>query len=103
MYCFTCSRLAHGEIHVAALPLEVGVVATAFLQPDVRDAFDFLHLFGLRDGAPEAREQMHMVLHAADKNERTIELFGDAAGNIFSVSDSDLIFHKNLSSSSTSA
>ncbi len=28
-------RLAHGEIRVAALPLEAGVIATAFLQPKV--------------------------------------------------------------------
>jgi hypothetical protein len=41
--------------------------------------FQFLHPSGLRDGAPEAREQMHMVLHAADEDGRTIELFGDAA------------------------
>ena len=35
-------RLAHREIRVAALPFEVGVIATAFLQPEVRDAFQFL-------------------------------------------------------------
>ena len=28
-------RLAHGKIRVAALPLEVSVIATAFLEPDV--------------------------------------------------------------------
>lgn len=70
--------LAHGEIRVAALPLEVGVIATAFLQPEVRDAFQFLHPFGLRDGASEARKQMNMIFHAANKNGRAIELFRDA-------------------------
>ena len=29
--------LAYGEIRIAALPLEVGVIATAFLQPEVGD------------------------------------------------------------------
>src|SRR5207253_11478819 len=72
-------RLADTEIRVATLPFEAGVIATAFLQPEVRDAFQFLHPFGLRDGAPETREQMHMILHAANENGRAIELFGDAA------------------------
>src|SRR5688572_15328839 len=58
-------RLAHREIRVAALPLEVGVIAAAFLQPEVRDAFQFLYPFSLRDGASEAREQMDVVFHAA--------------------------------------
>ena len=92
--------LAQGEIRVAALPFEVGVIATAFLQPEVRDAFQFLHPFGLREGASEARspreiiaadgggdgrtvisrgEQMDVVFHAADEEGRAIELFGDAA------------------------
>ncbi len=79
MYCFTCSRLDWLTEKWAVLPLEVGVIATAFLQPEVRDAFQFLHPFGLRDGAPEAREQMHVVFHAADEEGRAIELFGDAA------------------------
>ena len=34
---------------------------------------------GLREGAPEAREQMDVVFHAADEQGRAIELFGDAA------------------------
>jgi len=72
-------RLAHGEIRVAALPLEVGVFTTAFLQPEVRDAFQFLHPFGLREGASEVREQMDVAFHAADEEGRAIELFGDAA------------------------
>ena len=72
-------RLAHGEIRVAALPLEAGVIATAFLQPEIGDAFQFLHPFGLREGASESREQMHVVFHAADEDGRAIELFGDAA------------------------
>ena len=71
--------LAHGEIRVATLPLEAGVIATAFLQPEVGDAFQFLHPFGLRDGASEAREQMNVVFHAADEDGRAIELLGDAA------------------------
>src|ERR1039457_2937342 len=72
-------RLAHREIRVAALPLEIGVIATAFLQPEIGDAFQFLHPFGLRYGASQARKQMHMVFHAADEERRAIELFGDAA------------------------
>jgi hypothetical protein len=79
MYCFTCSRLDWLAEKWAVLPLEVGVIATAFLQPEVRDAFQFLHPFGLRDGASESCEQMDMVLHAADEDGRAIELFGDAA------------------------
>jgi hypothetical protein len=71
--------LAHREIRIAALPLEVGVIATAFLHPEVRDAFQFLHPFGLREGASESREQMDAVFHAADEDGRAIELFGDAA------------------------
>ena len=31
-------RLADTEIRVATLPFEVGVITTAFLQPEVRDA-----------------------------------------------------------------
>ena len=72
-------RLAHGKIRVAALPFEVGVIATALLQPEIRDAFQFLHPFRLRDGAPKSREQMDMIFHAADLDGRTIELFGNAA------------------------
>src|SRR5437667_4668947 len=72
-------RLADTEIRVATLPFEVGVIATAFLQPEVRDAFQFLHPFGLRDGAPEASEQMDMVFHATDEDGRAIELFGNPA------------------------
>src|SRR5207247_6492795 len=60
-------RFADTEIRVATLPFEVGVIATAFLQPEVRDAFQFLHPFGLRDGAPEAREQMHVIFHSTDE------------------------------------
>jgi hypothetical protein len=72
-------RLAHREIRVAALPLEVGVIAAAFLQPEVRHAFQFLHPFGLRDGASESCEQMDVIFHTADAEGRAIELFGDAA------------------------
>jgi hypothetical protein len=71
--------LTHGEIRVAALPFEVGVIATAFLQPEIGDAFQFLHPFGLRDGATEPRQRMHMILHAANLDGRAIQLFGDAA------------------------
>jgi hypothetical protein len=59
--------LAHGEIRETALPFEVGLIATAFLQPQVRDAFQFLHPFGLREGASETREQMHVVFHATNE------------------------------------
>lgn len=45
--------------------VEVGKIATAFLPPQVRDAFQFLHPFGLRDGASEPREQMNVVFHAS--------------------------------------
>ena len=40
-------RLADGKIRVTALPLKVGVITTAFLQPEVGDAFHFLHPFRL--------------------------------------------------------
>src|SRR2546429_267385 len=42
-------------------------------------AFQSLHPFGLRDGASESREQMHVVFHAADADGRAIQLLGDAA------------------------
>jgi hypothetical protein len=72
-------RLADTEIRVATLPFEAGVIATAFVQPEVRDAFQFLHPFGLRDGAAEAREQMDMVFHPTDEDGRAIELFENPA------------------------
>ena len=43
------------------------------------ETFQFLHPFGLRDGASESREQMNVVFHAGDEDRRAIELFGDAA------------------------
>jgi hypothetical protein len=43
--------LAHWKIRVAALPLEAGVIANAFLQPEVRNRFQFLRPFDLLDGA----------------------------------------------------
>ena len=71
--------MAHREIRIAALPLEVGVIPAALLQPEVGDAFSFLHPIGLRDAASESREQMNMVFDAANEDGRAIELFGDAA------------------------
>src|SRR5437667_9141176 len=71
-------RFADTEIRVATLAFEFGVIATAFLQPEVRDAFQFLHSFGLRDGATESREQMHVVFHTSDEDGWAIELLGDA-------------------------
>ena len=79
MYCFTSSRFDWLTEKWAALPLEVGVIAPAFLQPEIGDAFQFLHPLGLREGASEAREQMVVVVHAADEEGWAIELFGDAA------------------------
>ena len=49
------------------------------LLPQIRDAFQFLHPLGLRDGATKSREQMNMIFHAANEEGRAIELFGDAA------------------------
>ena len=72
-------RLAYGKIRVATLPLEIGVIATFLFQPEVRDAFQFLYPFSLRDSASEPREQMDVIFHAADKDGRAIELFGNAA------------------------
>jgi len=63
----------------ASLPLEVGEIASAFLQPEVGDAFQLLYPFCLRDGAPESREQMHVVFHSPGEDGRTIELFRDTA------------------------
>ena len=60
--------LAHGKICITTLPLKVGVIATAFFHP-----------FRLRDGAPEPREQMDVIFHAADLDGRAIELFGNPA------------------------
>src|SRR5262245_7114201 len=71
--------LAHGEICVAALPVEVGVVTAAVLQPKVGHAFQFLYPFSLRDGASEARKEMDVVFYAANADGWTIELLGDAA------------------------
>jgi hypothetical protein len=39
----------------------------------------FLHPFCLRDGAPKSREQMEVILHAADEEGRAIESLGNAA------------------------
>src|SRR6266699_7118749 len=72
-------RLADAKVCVASLPLEVGEIAFTFLQPEVGDAFQLLYPFCLRDGAPESREQMHVVFHSAGEDGRTIELFRDTA------------------------
>src|SRR6266498_61745 len=72
-------RLADAKVCVASLPLEVGEIASAFLQPEVGDAFQLLYPFCLRYGAPESREQMHVVFHSPSENGRTIELFRDPA------------------------
>ena len=47
--------------------------------PRLRDPFQFLYPFGLRDGESKTREQMDVVFDAADEDGRAIELFGDAA------------------------
>ena len=72
-------RLAGAKVCVASLPLEVGEIASALLQPEVGDAFQLLYPFCLRDGAPESREQMHVVFDSPGEDRRAIELFGDAA------------------------
>ena len=54
-------------------------IATAFLQPEIRDTFQFLHPFRLRDGAAKPREDMNVVFYATDLNWRAIQLFGNAA------------------------
>lgn len=41
------ARLADGEVRVARLPFKVGKACVLLLQPFVRDAFQFLHPFGL--------------------------------------------------------
>src|SRR5262249_15368131 len=71
--------LAYGNRRVPALPFKAREVATAFLQPRIRDAFHFLHPFRLCDGAPEPRQHMHMILHAADLDGGAFQLFGNAA------------------------
>src|SRR6266516_115772 len=70
-------RLADAKVCVASLPLEVGEIASAFLQPEVGDAFQLLYPFCLRDGAPESREQMHVDFHSPGEDGRTIEWFRD--------------------------
>src|SRR6266581_3282458 len=72
-------RLADAKVCVASLPLEVGEIASAFLQPEVGDAFQLLYPFCLRDGTPESREQMHVVFHSPGESGRTIELSRDTA------------------------
>ena len=72
-------RLADAKVCVASLPLEVGEIASAFLQPKVGDALQLLYPFCLRDGAPESREQMHVVFHSPGEDGRTILPFGNLA------------------------
>lgn len=71
--------LAYGERRITALPFKVREVAPAFLQPCVRDAFQFFHPFRLRDDATEPRQNMHMIFHATNLDGRAIQLFGNAA------------------------
>ena len=72
-------RATLGARFGAALPLEFTVIPSLFSQPDIRDAFQFLHPFSLRNGASKSREQMDVVFHPSNKDGRAIELFGDAA------------------------
>jgi len=71
--------LAHREIRIAALPFKIGVVAAMFFEPAVGYPFQFLHPFGLGDGAGKTAEQMNMVFHSANDERRTVERLGHAA------------------------
>jgi hypothetical protein len=62
--------LAHGKIRATALPFKVRVITTALLDPCVRDAFQLLHAFRLRDRASKPREDVNMIFHTADLDRR---------------------------------
>ena len=47
-----------------------GTGGSPVLPTTIRDAFQFLHPFGLREGASESREPMDVFFHAADEEER---------------------------------
>ena len=70
--------MTHGESGVATLPLKIGTMATALLDPYVRDTFQFFNPFRLRDGATESRKQMNMIFCSAYEDGRAIELLRDS-------------------------
>src|SRR5258705_10320679 len=70
---------AHRKVRIAALPLEIPVGDALLFQPKVRDAFQFLYPFRLRDCAAETREYVHMVFHSPDEDGWAIERLGDTA------------------------
>ena len=70
-------RLTHAEIGVASLPLKIEKIATLFLEPKIRDAFEFFYPLSLRDGACKTAQQMDMVFNSTHDQRRTIELFGN--------------------------
>jgi hypothetical protein len=66
---------ADGEDAVSGLPSEVAERGIALFDPKTGDAFEFLDPIGLGDGAGVAGEEVDVVIHAADNDGRTIELF----------------------------
>ncbi len=69
----------HRRVRIAALPLEIPVGDALLFQPKVRDAFQFLYPFRLRNCAAETREYVHVVFHSPDEDGRAIEGLGDTA------------------------
>jgi len=71
--------LAHRKVGIAALPLEIPVADPLLFQPQVRDTFQFLYPFRLRDCAAETCEYVHVVFHSPDEDGWAIERLGDTA------------------------
>ena len=64
---------ANREIRITTLPLEIRKSVLLF-QPQIRNAFQFLHPFRLRDRTTEAGEQVDVILHATHDEGRTLKL-----------------------------
>jgi hypothetical protein len=77
LFDLTKIRLAHRKIGITTLPLEISIIRSLFLQPNIRHAFQFFYPFRLCDAAPESCKQMNVILNSANSNRRAIELFGD--------------------------
>src|SRR5437667_8764861 len=71
--------LVHRKSGVASLPLEIGVLAPALLEPDVRDTFQFFYPLSLCDGAPKSRKKMNLIFGAGNKQRWAFESFRNAA------------------------
>src|ERR1051326_4029585 len=72
-------RLTHRKICVTPLPLEGVKIPMLFLAPKTRDPFQLLYPIGLRDCAPEAAQQMHVIFGTANDDRRTVQFIGNPA------------------------